>query len=194
VNKPSADLLHRPVGKHFCGIDLAGDESFPAREFKPAFDDWKAAGRGITIHAGEDPNGPGAANVSEALRSLSADRIGHGVRAIENPELVESLRNTRTTLEICPLSNVQTQASKNFEMHPLKSLLAAGVLTTINTDDPAISATSLSEEYARAHLDCGLSLDELRQCAINAAQATFLSKSEKDALVAKVSAGWRGLS
>jgi adenosine deaminase len=194
VNKPSTELLHRPVGKNFCGIDLAGDESFPGREFKRAFDDWKAAGRNVTIHAGEDPNGPGAANVSEALRELSADRIGHGVRVIENPALIETLRNKRTPLEMCPLSNVQTQACKSFAAHPLKALLAAGVLTTINTDDPAISATSLSEEYARAHLDCGLSLNELRQCAINAAQAAFLSTTEKDALVAKVSAAWRDLS
>ena len=190
VNRTSAALLHRPIGAKFCGIDLAGDESFPARDFQPAFQEWKAAGKGVTVHAGEDSKSPGSANIREAIEELGADRIGHGVSARTDQALIEELRARGSVLEMCPLSNVQTQACKSFSNHPISELLRSGVTVTINTDDPAISLTTLSEEYARAQLDCGLNWDELKICAINAARATFLAEKEKTSLIERVTSAW----
>jgi adenosine deaminase len=190
VNRPAAEMLDDEIGAHFCALDLAGDEAFPAAEFIADLKRWKAAGRGITIHAGEDPGGGGPAAVREALAELGADRIGHGVRAAEDHALVGELAARQTTLEICPTSNFQTGACASLARHPLGALLRAGVRATINTDDPALSQTTLSREYLRAVEECGLSWSELHQCALNAARSACLPEPEKSALAAKVSAAW----
>ncbi|MCY3021523.1 MAG: adenosine deaminase [Planctomycetota bacterium] len=190
VNRPAVQLLMRPVGAALSGLDLAGDETLPARFFADFFRQWKAAGRGITIHAGEDARAGGADNVRQALTQFGADRIGHGVRAWEDGRLVAALANKRVTLELCPTSNVQTRACPSFRAHPLKALLAAGVPATINTDDPATSRTTLSREYLRAAVNCGLGWSALRSCALHAAHAAFLSPAARDALAERLSAAW----
>lgn len=189
VNRPAAELLARPVAKHLAALDLAGDESHSAREFIPFFESWKAAGKGLTIHAGEDNRIPGAANVAEAL-DLGATRIGHGVRSILDPGLVARLVREQAVLELCPTSNVQTQACASYQTHPLKKLLSLGVRTTVNTDDPTISQTTLSEEYRYAVEACGLTQSELRECNLNAANAAFLNPEEKAKLVRRLDESW----
>lgn len=191
VNRPSAELLTRRVGGELAGLDLAGDESFAATPFAEFFRDWKGQGRGVSVHAGEDPRGPGAANVHEAVCDFGADRIGHGVRAIEDAGLVAELARRQIALEMCPTSNLQTGACASLAEHPAKRLLEAGVRVTINTDDPAISGTTLSREYLRALDDCGLNWPQLRQCALNAAQAAFLPAGPKAALMARIERAWR---
>ena len=190
TNKPTLDLLHRPVGMAFCGLDLAGDEAHSANAFLPAFREWKAAGKQITIHAGEDPNGPGAANVAEAFERLCAYRVGHGVRAIEDPLVVKRLALSGVTLELCPTSNIQTRAVPSAAQHPIKKLLDARIKVTINTDDPAVCGTTLSDEYILAAEQMGLSFDDLKCCTVNAARAAFLPEEERNALRAQVEKAW----
>lgn len=190
VNQPAVELLRRPVGAALAGLDLAGDESHPAKEFVPCFKKWKAAGRGLTVHAGEDPQGDAHKNIVEAVRTLKAGRIGHGVRASDR-DLLRRLAQGRVVLEMCPTSNVQTQACASFESHPLRKFLDAGVAATINTDDPAISQTTLSGEYLRASRDCGLSWYQLRECALNAARAAFLPQNARDALSDRIDTAWQ---
>ena len=190
ANKPQARLLHRPVGREFAGLDLAGDEAFLAGPFVDIFRDWKAAGRGITIHAGEDPRGAGAENVRRALLELGADRIGHGVQARGDRELLALLAQRGTALELCLTSNVQTRACRSFRAHPLGTMLAAGVAATINTDDPAISQTTLSHEFLQATARCGLSFSQLLACTLNAAKSAFLAPAAKAALARRIRSGW----
>lgn len=190
VNKPTLDLLNRPIAQKIGGLDLAGDESIDASEFVKPFREWKEAGKLITIHAGEDPNAGGPGKIIEALDVFKADRIGHGVRGIEDPALVERLARERIPLEICPTSNVQTGAVSSEAAHPIKKLLDAGVRVTINTDDPVICGTTLDDEYAFASR-LGLTSEDLRQCTRNAVEAGILADDEKRKLMLQISADER---
>jgi len=173
VNRPAVDLLTDAVGNDLAAPHLTGDEAFPAREFTPFFKRWKDAGKGVTIHAGEDAAGLGADNVREAVEVLGADRIGHGVRAIEDPALVEMLVRNKIALELCPTSNVQTGAVPSLCEHPLKKFLDADVCATINSDDPAISRVTLSGECSAA-MECGLSEDEVVLCQLSALTCAYI--------------------
>lgn len=190
VSASTAALFKRPVGANFGGLDLVGHEANPAAPFREFFDEWRALGRKVIVHAGEDPAGPGAANVREAIFDFRANRIGHGVRAAEDPALVEHLAKSDISLDMCPTSNFQTLACSSLQAHPLKALLEAGVRTTINTDDPAISMTTLSAEYLRAVNECGLSFEQLRRCAMNAAEAAFLTAEKKAELRRRLNESW----
>jgi len=162
---------------HFVGMDLADDEvSYPASPFAPLFLKAKNQGLGITVHAGE-PDVPGAAqNILVALDELGADRIGHGVQAIHDAEVVARLVKDGVPLELCPWSNVLTRAVPDLKSHPFKRLMDAGVRTTVNTDDPGVMDISLMQEceYLTTHL--GVTLEELQQCNQWARRASFISK------------------
>lgn len=152
-------------------IDLAGDEAgYPAPLFRKHFARVRDAGLHITIHAGE---AAGAESVWDAIRLLGAERIGHGIRAIEDPALVEFLIDRRIGLECCPTSNVQTSTVSSYETHPLKKFLELGVLATINTDDPGISGIDLDYELEKAAPACGLSAEQVTQARVNAARIAF---------------------
>ena len=163
--------------EHFVGLDLADDEvNHPARPFAPLFLKAKSEGLGITVHAGE-PNVSGAANnILIAIDELGADRIGHGVQAIKDPNVVKRLAQNGTPLELCPWSNVLTQAVPDVPSHPFKALMDAGVKTTLNTDDPGVMDLTLMDECRRATSEMGLSLDDLKQCNQWAAEASFIPK------------------
>jgi adenosine deaminase len=159
------------------GVDLAGDEvHYPAAPFAPLFKRAADHGLGITIHAGE---AGGAANVREAVEILHAERIGHGIRSIEDANVVRLLRQNNVTLEVCPTSNLQTGAVDNFGLHPLRDLYVLGVNVTINTDDPSVSDTSLTDEYVVAMLGLGVSLRDVRRCTRNSIRAAFLPPEVK---------------
>lgn len=168
-------LAHRDRG--VVGLDLAGDEiSYPASRFAAVFRRARQAGLNITVHAGE---AGGAANVQEAIELLGAQRIGHGMRAIENSQVVCLVRDSGVTLEICPTSNLQTGAVRRLGQHPLADLLALGLRVTINTDDPSVSDTTLTDEYMVAMLAMGLSLDQIKRMIIMAAEASFQPPEER---------------
>ena len=162
---------------HFVGMDLADDEvSYPASPFAPLFQKAKAQGLGITVHAGE-PDVPGAAkNILIALDELGADRIGHGVQAIHDAEVVARLAKDGVPLELCPWSNVLTRAVPDLKSHPFKRLMDAGVRTTVNTDDHGVMDISLIQECENLITHLGVSIDDIRQCNQWAREASFISK------------------
>jgi adenosine deaminase len=152
-------------------LDLAGDEAnFPARLFKKHFTRARDAGLHITVHAGE---AAGPESIWDAIRLLGAERIGHGVSAIEDPALLDFLLERRIGLECCPTSNVQTSTVPDYQSHPLRQLLEKGILATINTDDPGISGIDLDYELNIAAPAAGLSAEQIRQARLNAAEIAF---------------------
>ena len=166
----------------FVGLDLAGDEvNHPAWPFREIFQMAREVGLGITVHAGEVT---GADSVWEAVEVLGAQRIGHGIGARNDPELVKALRERGVTLEVCLTSNLHTGAVRDIAEHPLRAFHSAGVQVTLNTDDPSISDTTLTREYVGAVEKAGLGLEELREIIINGIRAAFLPPWEKERLEA----------
>ncbi|MBE7556259.1 MAG: adenosine deaminase [Anaerolineales bacterium] len=162
-------------------LDLAGDEiTYSAAKFIQVFRWAKAQGLHITVHAAEA--GP-ATNVIEAIKELGAERIGHGVRARDNDKVIELLRSQRTTLEMCPTSNLQTGIIPKFSQHPLFAFHQLGIPVTVNTDDPSISNTTLTDEFLVANRGIGVPFRDLRQMTLNAAEAAFLPEPEKKRLL-----------
>ena len=163
------------------GLDLAGNEAeYPTKPFYGIFKEARQAGLHVTIHAGEW--GP-AVNVKEAVEELSAERIGHGVRVIEDREIVALARERGIAFEVCVTSNYQSGVVQSLQEHPLMRLVDAGLNVTINTDDPSISRITLSHEYYTACEDLHMSQIGLRQRILAAAQAGFLAEDEKEKLV-----------
>ncbi len=159
------------------GLDLAGDEiNYPANHFAPVFRRAAEDGLGITIHAGE---AGGAQNVYDAVNLLYAQRIGHGVRAVERSDIVRFIRDRSIALEVCPTSNLQTGVVRALSHHPLPDLLALRLRVTLNTDDPSISDTTLTDEYLVATTVLGLELEQIRDCVFYAVDAAFLPDEEK---------------
>lgn len=172
-------LAHREDG--VVGLDLAGDEvKYPAAGFAEVFQRARREGLSITVHAGE---AGGAENVREAIELLGAQRVGHGMRTIENSQVVRLVRDSGATLEICPTSNLQTGAVRRFGHHPLADLLALGLRVTINTDDPSISDTTLTDEYMAVVAAMGMTMEQLKQMIIMAAEASFQPQDEREKLV-----------
>ena len=167
--------------EHLAALDLAGDEkNWPAELFRDHFRRGRDAGWAITVHAGE---AGGASSVWAALRELGATRIGHGIRAADDPELLEHLAENRIGLEVNLTSNVQTNTVAALAEHPLKGFLARGLLATINTDDPVVSGIDLRHEFTVAAPAAGLTSEEVRQAQRNALEIAFLSADEKSALL-----------
>lgn len=167
-------LAHRD---DLVALDLAGDEkNWPADLFVEHFRRGRDAGWAITVHAGE---AGGAPSVWAALRELGATRIGHGVRAIDDPALLDHLAEHRIGLEISLTSNVQTNTVPSLAAHPLRRFLERGLLATINTDDPGISAIDLRHELTVAAPEAGLSPEQIRQAQWNAVEIAFLSEEER---------------
>jgi adenosine deaminase len=171
-------LVHRA---HLVALDLAGDEkNYPAELFREHFKLGRDAGWAITVHAGE---AGGAPSVWAALRELGATRIGHGVRAIEDPRLMEHLLDHSIGIEANLTSNVQTNTVPGLAAHPLKQFLDFGLLATINTDDPGISGIDLKHEFEIAAPAAGLTPAHVAQAQRNALEIAFLSAEEKTQLI-----------
>ncbi len=177
------------MGQGIVGLDLAGNETaFPAGPFEGIFREAKQAGLGLSVHAGE---WSGPENVAEAIVELKADRIGHGVRVMEDSLVVDLARETRTPFEVCITSNFQSGVVADLAAHPLGSMLAAGLNATINTDDPRISQITLSNEYRVASETLGLPLSTLKECTLASARAAFLPPEGRQALVQSLSAEFK---
>jgi len=169
-------------------LGLGGPEvGWPPERFADAFRAARERGLPGNPHAGETV---GPASVWGALRDLRATRIGHGVRAVEDPALLAELARRGTPLEVCPTSNLCLGVAPSYAAHPLRQLAEAGVCVTIHSDDPALFNTTLSDEYAHAAEDCGLPLARLEQAALDAARTSYLPPVEKAALLAEIAAGW----
>lgn len=162
--------------KAISALDLAGDEAnYPGELFVEHFLRGVDAGWQITVHAGE---AVGAESVWQAIKGLHATRIGHAVRIQEDPALIEHIHDHQIGIEANLTSNVQTSTVPDLASHPLKGWLEAGLLATINTDDPAISNIDLPYEYNIAAPAAGLNKALSRQAQKNALQIAFLTDDE----------------
>lgn len=178
------EVVHLAIDRKDSGIvavDLAGDEAnFPGEPFKGIYDEAAHEGLKVTIHAGEWGS---AANVIEAIDILGANRIGHGVRVLEDDRAVAMAKEKGVSFEVCITSNYQSGVSPSLEGHPLPAMLSTGLDASINTDDPSLSQIDLSDEYEIACEDVGLELNVLRKTVLNAAHSAFLPRKESNALV-----------
>lgn len=158
LNELDGLLAHRD---HITAVDLAGDEAgFPGSEFLSHFNRARDAGFRVTVHAGE---AAGPESIWQAIRELGAERIGHGVKAMEDRALMDFLAGHRIGIESCLTSNIQTSTVPSLAQHPLKTFLEHGILATINTDDPAVQGIELGYEYEHAAPAAGLSQAQMRQ-------------------------------
>ena len=165
-------------------LDLAGNEAeFPAEPFYEIFKEAKQSGLHVTIHAGEW--GP-ATHIKEAIEEFNTERIGHGVRILEDENIVALARERKTALEVCITSNFQSGVVSSLDTHPLVSMFDKGLNVTINTDDPSVSRITLSHEYYTACEDLQMPQGTLKQRIVAAAQAGFLSENEKENLVTQL--------
>ena len=166
------------------GFGMGGEERMGSHaDFARAFDIARDAGLGITTHAGELV---GAESVTDALDHVRPSRIGHGVRSIEDPAVVERLADGGVVLEVCPGSNVSLKVFENHQAHPLLRLRDAGVKVTLNSDDPPHFDTTLGKEYAMGREAFGLSDTELVDITRTALNAAFVDEETRRALLAKL--------
>lgn len=165
-------------------LDLAGNEAeFPSKPFYGIFKEAKQAGLHATIHAGEW--GP-AEHIREAIEELGAERIGHGVRVLEDENVTALTRERQTAFEVCITSNYQSGVVETLEEHPLMKMFEQGINVTINTDDPSISRITLSHEYYNACDALQMPQFTLKERIVAAAQAGFLPGNEKEKLVSQL--------
>jgi adenosine deaminase len=174
-------LASARLGSGLVGLDLAGNEAeFPAGPFAGIFREAKQSGLKLTIHAGE---WGGAANVREALEIFDADRIGHGVRVLEDASTVALARERGTAFEVCVTSNYQTGVMQASLEHPLMKMLKEGINVTLGADDPSISQITLTDEYHRVCEDMELSQSKLKELILAAGKAAFLPDQERQNLI-----------
>ena len=158
-------------GRNVIGIGIGGDERRgPAEWFKDSYARAADQGLRLTVHAGESM---GPESIWSALRDLQAERIGHGLTAVQDPELMDYLAERQIPVEICLSSNLRTGCCASLGDHPLPKYLERGLLVTLNTDDPEMFETTLNREYARAAEAYGLSNEQLSKLAQNSLKAAF---------------------
>ncbi|MCM1947705.1 MULTISPECIES: adenosine deaminase [Streptomyces] len=172
----------RPEG--LVSFGLGGPEiGVPRPQFKPYFDRARAAGLRSVPHAGETT---GPETVWDAIRELGAERIGHGTSSVRDPELLAYLAEHRIALEVCPTSNIATRAVATLDEHPVRQMVDAGVLVTVNSDDPPMFGSDLNNEYAVAARLLGLDERGVAGLAKNAVEASFLDPAGKLRLAAEI--------
>lgn len=181
-----ARCAQETAGDFITGLGLAGDENMlHPKDFTYAFDAAREAGLGLTAHAGEW-GGPQA--VRDTLRDLGVSRIGHGVRAAEDPRLMEELAETGTVLEVCPGSNVALGVYPSLKHHPIDRLLRAGVKVTVSTDDPPFFHTTMRAEYDALADTFGWDSPEFDEIARNALDAAFCDADTRAKIAARLEA------
>jgi len=173
----------KPTHPSIIGIGLGGDERrVGSAPFRALYAAAAQAGLHLTNHAGET-TGPVA--IWEAL-AIGSERIGHALSALQDEALLQELKVRSTPLELCPTSNVRIGVCSSFAIHPLRRLFDAGLLVTLNSDDPAFFGSDLANEFQLAHTEQKFSRDELRQLARHSIRASFLSPEAKTAWLARI--------
>ncbi|MEU6175684.1 adenosine deaminase [Streptantibioticus parmotrematis] len=189
----TTELVERHAPQGLVSFGLGGPEiGVPRPQFKPYFDRARALGLRSVPHSGETT---GPESVWDALRDLGAERIGHGTSAVRDPRLLAHLAEHRIPLEVCPTSNVATRAVASLEEHPIRQMVDAGVLVTVNSDDPPMFGTDLNTEYAVAARLLDLDAKGVADLAKNAVEASFQTEEAKTALREEIdayTAGWTG--
>lgn len=180
----TAKLVERFKGSRVVALDIAGDEAgFSLEAHVPAFRYAMEKGLHRTAHAGE---ACGAESVWETLRELRPTRLGHGVRSIEDAELVKVLKERGIHLEVCPTSNVQTRTCGSYAKHPVDRLYRAGVSVGINTDTRTITKVTLEQEYRRLREHFGWGDEELGACNQAALRAAFVEDAVRVRLMERL--------
>jgi len=180
----TADWAIEGMAYGVTGLGLGGPEAGnPPEKFKRAFERALQAGLHSIPHAGEVA---GPESIWGALRALKAERIGHGVRCLEDPILVEELRQRQIPLEVAPTSNVCLKVASSFADHPLPRLIKAGLYVTLNSDDPPMFNTTLTDEYLQVVEVFGFSIAQCQTLVMNALEASFLAADEKNQLRDKI--------
>ena len=183
ANLETVKLAKDYIGKGVCGIDIAGAEAlFPTENFADLFALAREDGTPFTIHAGE---ADGPKSVYKALE-YGTKRLGHGVRSLEDPALVEKLVAEGITLELCPTSNIHTCMFPSIEEYPLRKLMEAGVKVTINTDNMTVSNITLAKEFGKLIAAFDLTDEEIKGFARNSVAACFASEETKKVLLEKI--------
>ncbi len=178
-NRETLRVAFRFFGDGVCAVDLAGAEAlYPTGEYRELFREAASLGLPFTIHAGEADS---PQSIWDAL-SFGAKRIGHGVRCVEDPALMDLLAERQVPLELCLTSNLQTKAVSCLAEFPLRRLLEKGIPVTLNTDNMTVSGTTLAGEYCLAG-SLGLAEDEKQKLLENGAKAAFLSQEKKEGLL-----------
>lgn len=175
------------ISRHADGIvaiGLGGPEvDNPPERYQAAFDKVRAAGIPCVLHAGETV---GPASIWSALRVADSKRLGHGVRAIEDPDLVAYLREKQIPLEVCPTSNICLKVYPSYSEHSLPRLMEEGLYVTINSDDPPMFNTTLTDEYRVLVREFGWDKQMIRKVVMNAAHASLLPEGEKQAVLGRL--------
>jgi adenosine deaminase len=173
-----------PYRDRIVGVGLDSAEvGHPPSKFRAVFERARAEGFRCVAHAGEE--GP-PSYIWEALDLLGVERIDHGIRCLEDPALVERLRREQVPLTVCPLSNVRLRCVDRLADHPLPAMMEAGLLVTINSDDPAYFGGYVGDNYDAVQRELGLSEPRLRALAENSFRAAFLSDEERERLLGEV--------
>ncbi len=179
------------LGRGVVGVGLGGSEgASPARAYAELYREARKRGFRLTAHAGE---ALGPESVRAVVDELGVERIGHGVRAIEDPALLDLLKERRIPLEVCVTSNVMTGVYPSAAAHPIRDLCEQGLVVTVNADDPTMFHTTLSDEYLILLRDLAFTPADLRALSLNGVDASFLPEAEKAALRATFEKEWDAL-
>lgn len=172
------------------GIGIGGSEhEFPPEPYRDVYREARRLGLRTTAHAGE---AAGPDSVWGALRTLEVDRIGHGTRASEDPELVRRLSERRIPIEMCPISNLRTGVVPDLARHPIRAFFDEGLLVSVNTDDPKMFETSLEQEYLALVEHLGFTFVEIGALVKNAIDSTWADDATKSRLRDELEATPRG--
>ncbi len=177
-------LGEKYLNKGVVGFDIAGNEAdFPPELHKDAFKLAKEVGYKITIHAGETGS---VKNIWTAIDELGADRIGHGIAAIKDKELINELSKRNIALEMCPISNIQTKSVDKIENYPLGDFLKENIRVTVNTDNRTVSNTNMSKEFQYLIENNIITYDDIASITKNSIEAAFMEKKDKEKLLQKI--------
>jgi adenosine deaminase len=184
TSRDLADLTVAYKDRGVVAFDLAGAEyNYPAKKHKDAFYTVINKNMAATIHAGE---AYGAESIHQAIQYCRANRIGHGTRLYEDPDLMRFMNDFRIPIEICLTSNVQTRAVESFEKHPVRQYYDYGLVLSLNTDNRLMSATTVTEEYWRAHEYLGFTWDELVDIALMGFDSAFMHRPQKLEMLGRI--------
>lgn len=178
------EAASRYLNQGVVAVDLAGSEAdYPPERFAAVFELAKQLHLPVTIHAGE---AGGPENIGIAVNQLGASRIGHGVRIVEDPDMLEMIKSLQIPLELCPVSNIQTKAVESWDRYPFRKLFDQGIKVTVNTDNLTVSNTTITREFEMLQSRFNFTDEELCRIVRNAIDAVFLQDEEKGELRARM--------
>ncbi len=185
------NMLTPYLGKGLIGIGLGGSEqTFPADPYAYIYKEAKERGFRLTAHAGE---AAGPESIWAVIEKLGVERIGHGVRANEDPQLISLLKQRQIPLEICVISNVRTGVCDSIEAHPIRKYFEQGLMVTVNSDDPVMFNTTISQEYLALIKKLGFTINDLKGLSINGIKASFMSDNDKKLMEHQFEKEWKQL-